>query len=219
MKDCKFCNEGKDIIPIMNQGVVLNRKLYEDENFYVTVSIGALAEGHLIIIPKKHYLSAGEFENNIMNKFISLQKRLIEVLKKLYGKKVISFEHGTGKYAVTSAASVIHAHVHLVPVNDSLIPEIKDDGCKITQIESFYDLQKCADLGESYIVYQDVDRKLYLVEKKEKQSQFFRKLICDTYNTGEWDWHKDYKEDNIIKTVEKFNSNWGGKTIRIKKTS
>lgn len=209
MNDCKFCNEGKDIIPIMDEGVLLNRKLYEDENFYVVVSVGALVEGHVLIIPKEHYLSAGEFDNCIMEEFLSLHKRWTEVLKTLYGKEVISFEHGTGKDSLTSAASVIHAHVHLVPLADSLIPEIKKTDSRIKQIESFYDLQTCAESGESYIVYQDIDEKLYLIEKEEKQSQFFRRLISKKYNTGEWDWHKVYNEENIIKTVKKYNAYCG----------
>lgn len=205
MEGCKFCNEGNDIISIMNHGIVLNRKIYEDDIFYVTVSVGALFEGHLLIIPKKHYLSAGEFEPNVMERFLYLQKKLIQVLKQQYNKEVICFEHGTGKSGVTNAASVIHAHVHFVPLEDSLIPNIKENGCIIIPIESAYALRKCAESGDSYIFYQDIDGKLFIVEKQEKQSQFFRRLICDTYNLGEWDWHKDYKSNNIIKTVERFN--------------
>lgn len=206
VENCKFCNGGNDIIPIMNQGIVLNRKIYEDEKFYVSVSAGALFEGHLLIIPKKHYLSVGAFGQNVIEKFLHLQEGLIQILKQQYNKEVICFEHGTGKFAGTSGASVIHAHVHLLPVKDSLIPEIKMNGCIITSIGSVYDLQKCAESGESYIFYQDINRKLFMIEKKEKQSQFFRKLICDKYNLGEWDWHKDYKVDNIIKTIERFNT-------------
>lgn len=207
MENCKFCNEGNNIIPIRNQENILQRKIYEDDTFYVIVSVGALVEGHLLVIPKKHYLSAGEFEKNVMDQFLILKQKLIGILKKQYQKEVIAFEHGTGRFSKVSSASVIHAHVHLVPVDGSILPDIKKNASMVVMLDSMHDLKKCAESGKSYLFYQDVNGELYIVEKANAQSQFFRKLICDIYHYGEWDWHKDYSKNNMIKTVEKLQIN------------
>lgn len=202
MKKCSFCNNGENIIKIMKNDCVVKRILYENEYFYVTVSVGALVPGHLLIIPKTHYLSARDFSDELMDELLTLIKKLKAVLEKQYGKRVILFEHGTGCNAVTSAASVIHAHIHLVPIDDSLLPDVLKQGCEIRHLSALHNLKEITELGKSYIMYQDVDQRLYTIEKKFEQSQFFRKLICDKYQFGEWDWHKNCRVDYILTTVE-----------------
>lgn len=83
MTDCKFCNEGNDIIPIMNQGRVLNRKLYDSEDFYVTVSVGALVEGHLLIIPKYDLGEWDWHKDYKANNIIQTVERLRDDCRKL----------------------------------------------------------------------------------------------------------------------------------------
>lgn len=96
----------------------------------------------------------------------------------------------------------MHAHIHLVPVEEGLYEDLEALKCSIECLDSYNDLKKVNMTGDSYLLYQDVDNKLYLINDSEMPSQFFRKVICDKFNLGEWNWRKDYKVENIIRTVE-----------------
>ena len=97
MSDCKFCGEGKYIIGISENDKQINRIIYENDNFYVMVSVGAIVAGHLLIIPKKHYLSMGELPNNLLKEMVYILNIFKKILKEQYRKEIIIFEHGTGK--------------------------------------------------------------------------------------------------------------------------
>lgn len=204
MVECRFCGAGEHAIEIKENNQKVNRKVFENNDFYVMVSIGAVVEGHLLIIPKKHYLNMGELPKNLMDDLVSLINSLKDFLHNQYCKAVIVFEHGTGCNAHTSAASVTHAHIHLTPVAESLLNDLKDFKCKVNPMDSYHELKKFADAGESYLLYQDIDEQLYSIKETGLPSQFFRKIISEKYDLGEWDWHKDYKQNNIIKTVKKI---------------
>lgn len=202
MDECKFCGCGKRAIAIMRNNEEVNRKVYENDDFYVMISVGALVEGHMLIIPRYHCLSMGNLSEEHMKGLVNLIEKIKMLLKKHYGKEVIVFEHGTGRDSQYSSASVVHAHIHLVPVEEGLYEDLKALKCSIERLDSYNDLKKVNMTGKSYLLYQDVDNKLYLINDSEMPSQFFRKVICDKFNLGEWNWRKDYKEENIIRTVE-----------------
>lgn len=205
-KMCSFCGEGRRIISVINNNTSVERKIYENENFYVTVSIGAIVEGHLLIIPKKHYLSMGELPQKLMCELKDLMDSISGILTKDYNMGVMAFEHGTGRNSDLSAASVIHAHMHLLPIPNTLLDVIEQYGCEIEQLDNISDLSQYAQRGESYLFYMDIDKKMYCIENSSLPSQFFRKVAAEKYDLGEWDWHKDYKIHNVIRTVERFSN-------------
>lgn len=201
---CGFCCEGARIIEAKYNGAPINRKLFETDNFYITVSIGAIVEGHLLVIPKQHYLSMGELPKELMEELKMIYQKLQNLLIYHYGMKVMAFEHGTGRKTDISAASVSHAHLHILPITDSLIEDIKKNDCLLRELDDFSDLSVYADSGKSYMFYIDVNQKMFCIENESLPSQFFRKLVAEKFDLGEWNWRKDYKEHNIYKTVEKL---------------
>ena len=205
-KVCAFCGEGKKIISVVDNDTSVERKIYENNNFYVAVSIGAIVEGHLLIIPKKHYLSMGELPQKLMCELKKLMDSISSILVTDYNMGVMAFEHGTGRNADLSAASVIHAHMHLLPVPNTLLDVIEHYGCEIERLENISELSQYAQRGESYLFYMDIDKKMYCIESSSLPSQFFRKVVAEKFDLGEWDWRKDYKIQNVIRTVEKFRS-------------
>ena len=201
MFECKFCETGHRITAIYNGETVVNRKIYENTNFYVTVSIGALTKGHILIIPQKHYLSMGILSSALQNDLSDLVFSLRKIMKKVYRKSIIAFEHGTGENTPMTSASVVHAHLHLLPIGISLLNCIQTHNYRLMKKENYNDFRSIAFKGKSYLLYQDIDEKLYSVEGDNFESQLFRKLICNELSLGDWDWRNDYREKNVIETV------------------
>lgn len=202
MNFCRFCGSGNNIISITGDNTSGKRKVYEDENFYIIISVGAIVEGHLLIIPKEHFLNMGQMPTKMMEKLYGLMSEWSNILSSIYNKKVIAFEHGTGISDEVSSASVIHAHTHLVPLEDGILDMIYQSNCSAYKLQNFSELKNISETGSSYLFYQDVNSELYSVKGINLPSQFFRKLISDKYKLGEWNWRKDYKEINVLNTIQ-----------------
>lgn len=203
-ENCRFCGEGKKIIAVVYKDSIVDRKVMETEHFYVTVSLGAMVEGHILIIPKEHFLSMGELPNTLMCELEYLMQMLQKVLHDEFQKDIIAFEHGTGNKSDLSAASVVHAHMHLLPVNESVMDYLVAYNCKVKELKKLSSLSSYAEKGESYLFYMDTNNKLYCVENEKLPSQFFRMVVAEKFSLGEWDWHKDNKIFNIVSTVERL---------------
>jgi len=101
--NCLFCEIAKGNIP--------SYTIYEDEKVKVFLDVNPHSNGHLLIIPKNHYLDIMDIDQDILNyiyKTIApmLYKRLSECLK-IDG---LMIEQNNGSIQV-----VKHYHVHLVP--------------------------------------------------------------------------------------------------------
>lgn len=92
-----------------------------------------LREGHLLIIPKKHFSCLAEYSAELLAEFQDVYSNVSDFLISHYGS-VASFEHGIW------GQSVYHSHVHLLPFGGSP-EEIIPEG-KFRKIERWHDLQE-----------------------------------------------------------------------------
>jgi len=101
MKDCVFCQIVKGEIPA--------RKVYEDDNFLAFLDQKPIAEGHTLLIPKKHhdYLFDADDEDYLL--IMKLAKKLSEPIRKAFKAKRIGL--------VVEGFGVPHVHLHLIPIN------------------------------------------------------------------------------------------------------
>ena len=175
-KKCCFCavDNGKFKYPDIDVPFA------SDSNFFAVASIGALVEGWSLIIPKDHCVSLKQIYADLKLKdFIN---KLLPKLTNQYGKLIV-FEHGANVEGSLTGCGTNHAHLHLVPLAVTLLPEMEKSGllwesCRPSQIASkaganeylFY-----ADLG-SAVSWCDPVGHLHLLQTS--QSQFFRKLIA-----------------------------------------
>ena len=106
MKECIFCNIDKDKI--------YNTILDETDNFIVLPTLGSLVEGYILIVSKRHIYNMGELTEKEQDEYIYLLNKYKELFNKIYGKYPITFEHGTSRSDIKSAASsVVHA-IHIL---------------------------------------------------------------------------------------------------------
>jgi len=111
--DCIFCK-------IIN-GEIECKRVYEDDNFIAFFDIKPKADGHTLIVPKKHF-------KTILDIPSSLGVELLDAIKKV-SLDLISCGKGEGVNVVINVSRVAgqlvdHAHVHI-------IPRKKDDGLKM----------------------------------------------------------------------------------------
>ena len=104
--DCIFCKIINNELPSF--------KIYEDEFVLAFLDINPAAEGHALVIPKKH------FENIFGMEEIYLQ-RVIAVAQKIAEKMIdIGLAEGINLYQANGRVAeqvVPHFHLHVVPRN------------------------------------------------------------------------------------------------------
>jgi diadenosine tetraphosphate (Ap4A) HIT family hydrolase len=185
VNNCRFCNifKGKQLY-----GAV-DTLLFDTSNFAVFPTIGALVEGWVLIVPKEHnYSMRSYYSDNYFKNFIDTIKGL---LYKQYNKPIIIFEHGANECGSLTSCGTNHAHLHMLPFNDSILndmqQEIKWNKC---QAEDINEIVK----EKEYLYYCELSKEKfnqtdgYIHILSSPISQYFRKLLAkkigqpDKYN-------------------------------------
>lgn len=169
--------------------------IYESEKFYVVSELGALKQGYLMIVPKKHILSVAQFPQEYWNEYFEVCKDVESILKGAFnGKMVIFMEHGSGPSGKTShKKSIVHAHTHCV-VDFTLKKKYK----------KMVKLQPCNDISEArevhYFSYQEgTEGQLMLSMNPEVyiQRQFPRQVMAEEFGLApeQYNWRLyDFEE-------------------------
>lgn len=107
-EDCIFCKIAKKE---MESNIV-----YESSNVMAIVDIYPISEGHMLIIPKKHYHDLDEIDDSTALEIMSVSKRLVKAIKEVYKPLGYSIMQNGGDYN-----DIGHYHMHV-------FPRRKDDG-------------------------------------------------------------------------------------------
>ncbi len=104
MVDCVFCK--------IVTGEIPSYKVYEDEGVFAFLDIKPHAKGHTVLIPKKHGVSAFDFEDDVLREVIVGVKRVLERVKEVLQPDGFNVGWNDG----TAAGQVVpHLHVHVMP--------------------------------------------------------------------------------------------------------
>ena len=71
MTDCIFCKIVNNELP--------SYKIYEDENFLSFLDIFPKNEGHVLVIPKKHYRISLDVPDDVLRDLVSLTNKLTKL--------------------------------------------------------------------------------------------------------------------------------------------
>jgi len=105
---CIFCDVATKKI---NANIV-----FENDNICCFLDIDPINEGHVLIIPKQHYLDADEIPDFILFEIMALSAKLVRVIKSKYAPDGYSIMQNGGIFN-----DVGHYHLHV-------FPRYKDDG-------------------------------------------------------------------------------------------
>lgn len=193
---CRFC----DIVDEKYQYKGIDQPFLSNDMFIAVASIGALIEGWSLIIPKEHQMSM----RNVYKKaeFQEFVESVIPLLANHYGP-LIAFEHGSNKEGSITACGTDHAHLHLVPFRESLLPELQSSNlqwiqCRTSEIPDIVGNREYLFYNElqSEKVWQDPVGYLHVLERPI--SQFFRNLIADQLGYAEV---SDYRRFPYLETA------------------
>jgi len=200
---CSFC-QGPLFLK-ENRGVgapVAASVLWGDEDFYVTIDVAPLVEGHLLLCTKNHHLSTLGSGQDLFA--LSYHKSEIDrVLKKAYNRRPVFLEHGTRSDEHTRDSCIEHAHVHALPLQNELRSRVETRIGHLVQHKSLITADRSAGGGE-YIAYENKRGVVFLKKDKveELPSQFFRLVVADTLEIESYHWVQ--VRDNP-ETISKFN--------------
>lgn len=198
--ECKFCNIASSDHELLND---IDRPIYEDDSFYAICSIGGFISGWTLIFPKEHTYNLSEYYNkSYFVDFVEVVKNNIE---KEYGRCVV-FEHGSLTEGLTSCG-VNHAHLHIVPFEDSLEKLVQVDENLLWKNANENDLYRMGKNSE-YLFCSDSFSKEYrtglLAKLTTPQSQYFRKILANFYEIADSYSYKTHEfEDQSLHTYKR----------------
>lgn len=101
---------------------------YEDENVIAIMDANPTAPGHTLVIPKKHYTTVLDMDEEIIASIHKVAKKLIKKMEEVYPN--INGVVEVVNYGARQA--VKHYHLHLIPTYEGDKPDLsQEDACKL----------------------------------------------------------------------------------------
>lgn len=197
-KDCRFC---KIFSGIKELGEI-DDPIEKNKDFISIISVGSFIEGWVLIIPKSHVYSMKDIYES--NSFIEIANLMIDKIKKVYDKKCIIFEHGANCEGSVTACGTNHAHIHVIPYDKSLLPDILRDNkswikCNMNQVKEIVKDKEYWLYGEKVTDITKAKVYIHIINEYEKESQYFRKILAIKEGIGIDKY--DYKKYNFYETA------------------
>ncbi len=110
--NCIFCK-------ILN-GDIPSNKVFENENFIAILDAFPANEGHILVIPKKHFENIFEIDEETLKEGYVIAKKIANSIKKSLNIENINILQNNGALA---GQTVNHFHIHIIPriENDNVV--------------------------------------------------------------------------------------------------
>jgi histidine triad (HIT) family protein len=105
--NCIFCK--------IVAGEIPSAKVYEDDACLAFLDIGPLAEGHVLLIPKEHYVTVDKIPSDQAGAMLANLPALADAVTEATGCAGLNVLQNNGKAA---HQEVMHVHFHLIPRNE-----------------------------------------------------------------------------------------------------
>ena len=103
MNDCIFCKIIKGDLP--------SKTIYEDDLIKVIMNINPTTNGHLLVLPKEHYVDIFDIDEKIINhSFKVIRDTLYPLLKKRLGCEGVTLSENN-----LLGQEIHHFHIHVTP--------------------------------------------------------------------------------------------------------
>ena len=102
MNDCIFCKIIKGEVP--------SKTVYEDSDIIVIMDVNPDQNGHMLVIPKKHYTDFTELDNDIIVKINNITKHMKDLIYDKLNADGVKLVNNYGIYQI-----VKHYHLHILP--------------------------------------------------------------------------------------------------------
>ena len=196
--ECPFCNEFEN----PNNSIIgKSRIIAETKKFAVFPTTGGIVDNYQLIVPKEHINCFGELSLDEFKELASIIEWQKEINSEYFDSYISMFEHGALCPSNESGKSIVHAHLHIFPNNQSLLDEIQKYNFPLEEIADISDLREICHEYSKYLYYCDIDGKNYIMTHQGIPSQFLRKVLADSLQKSEWNWREypmvDAIEENL----------------------
>lgn len=99
-----------DIFSKIAAGEIPSYKCAEDAQFYAFLDINPLKEGHTLVIPRREVDYIFDMEDEELSAFQVFAKKVAKAIKSAYPCKKVA--------QVVLGLEVLHAHIHLIPMDN-----------------------------------------------------------------------------------------------------
>jgi ATP adenylyltransferase len=208
--NCVFCDSTKTCFgntpefKKLVENEIPNRIVYETENFVVVPSVGQIVEGYLLIMPKKHFMSIANLDEELFEELEGVFNKTETILEKEYSKPIF-FEHGVCRLSYNfNGCCVDHAHIHAVPVSLNISDPLKNEFTSFTTIKKISELSKRAK-NANYLFVKDNTDQMFVFNANEIRSQHVRYLIADMLGMrSKGDWTLYPGKEEILATLRRL---------------
>ena len=131
MKDCIFCK-------IIN-GELPGKFIYEDDLIAIIMNINPATNGHLLVIPKKHYENIIDTPNEIITHSMNIiREKIYPFLKERLNCKGLTISQNN-----ELGQEIKHFHIHLTPRYDNDLLDFNYNKDMLKTLDEVYnDLNK-----------------------------------------------------------------------------
>jgi len=203
--ECCFCAELSgartafhDLYPHIKSRVV-----FATPNFVVLPSLGQIAPGHLLLVPRAHVASFGELDPARRGEALVLYSALREELAERYAP-VVSFEHGSPTGSVVGGCGIVHAHIHFVPLPGASKPPMPTGQGWRRSANSIW-IDEAAALvasGTGYLMWHGWREVALLDAVEHVRSQYLRHHAAEVAGDVDWDWRQAGPQPELVELVE-----------------
>lgn len=186
------------------QGDPATRLIDQSPNFALLADISPLVEGHLLLVPKRHFNNFGlcALEPTLASELSDFREISLELVQARYGPVTI-LEHGSSPY-MGPTACVTHAHWHLVPNAERILRVFEHDELVGSDLDSWTDLALVGDRDAPYIYCRTPSIERFYDKNLSKRHQYLRVALAETFDIDEplWDWGLHTFTDHLRSTVK-----------------
>jgi diadenosine tetraphosphate (Ap4A) HIT family hydrolase len=188
-----------------------NEPLIESPNFVVLPSLGALIEGWLLLVPKKHFICMGALPRTLAVELQAMKTCLCSALRQTH-EHVCVFEHGPSKANLNIGCGVDHAHLHFLPAAFDLATAVApflpaDTLWSQAQIE---ECQEAFYRGNDYLYLEQPIGAGRIATHRAFGSQLFRRAIASQIGaTNQFNWREYPQLPNVHATINMVRA-WDG---------
>lgn len=126
MEDCIFCKIIKGELP--------SKVIYEDDLIKVIMNINPSTDGHLLVLPKEHYINIMDIKEEIItHSFQIIRDKLYPLLKEKLNCEGLTIAENN-----ELGQEIRHFHIHLTPRYPEDNVDFVYNKSKISDIEEVY---------------------------------------------------------------------------------
>ncbi len=100
MRECVFCDRNK----------IATDFVYEDDKVMAFMDMEPINEGHVLLVPKEHYLDVDEMPDELLAHLMKISKTIVSALKEIYNPDGYSIMQNGGEFN-----DIGHYHLHIFP--------------------------------------------------------------------------------------------------------